>query len=451
MKKPKVSIIIRTKNEERWISPCLKAVSSQTCKDYEIIIVDNNSTDGTLLKASQFPVKIVKIDKYLPGRSLNKGVEAAKGDILVFLSGHCIPTSQNWLEEILKGFADQKVAGVYGRQEPMNFSSPGTKRDLLIVFGLDKRVQLADSFFHNANAAIRKQVWKKHKFDNSATNIEDRLWASVVQKHGYKIIYQPGASVYHHHGIHHDGDIRRAESTVKVIEEISENLIKHKPGKINPKKMKIVGFIPVKGKGPLIDNKPILEYTLKQAKKSNLLKEVYVFTDSKDSADLALKYGAKVPFMRDKQYSKDYVSLDEVYQYCLSKIEEKGMHPDLIVTLEPTYPFRQKDLIDNMITNTLLKGYDSLLPVHAEYSSCWNETDGNHKRIDMGDLPRNLKSPILLGIKGLGCVTHPEYIRKGKLLGRNVGLIRIKDPLSFIEIRDTHKFDKGISKVLKNY
>ena len=51
MKKPKVSIIIRTKNEERWISSCLRAVLDQSYKDFEIIIVDNNSNDKTVEKA----------------------------------------------------------------------------------------------------------------------------------------------------------------------------------------------------------------------------------------------------------------------------------------------------------------------------------------------------------------------------------------------------------------
>ena len=44
-KNPLVSIIIRTKNEERWITLCLNAVFSQSYKNFEVIIIDNNSTD----------------------------------------------------------------------------------------------------------------------------------------------------------------------------------------------------------------------------------------------------------------------------------------------------------------------------------------------------------------------------------------------------------------------
>ena len=48
MQDPKVSIIIRTKNEERWISHCIKRIHTQTYKNYEIIVVDDNSSDNTL-------------------------------------------------------------------------------------------------------------------------------------------------------------------------------------------------------------------------------------------------------------------------------------------------------------------------------------------------------------------------------------------------------------------
>ena len=48
--KPLVSIIIRTYNEERWIGFCLEAISRQTYTNYEIILVDNKSTDQLSLK-----------------------------------------------------------------------------------------------------------------------------------------------------------------------------------------------------------------------------------------------------------------------------------------------------------------------------------------------------------------------------------------------------------------
>ena len=60
-----VSVIIRTKNEERWIEQCLKKIFSQSYNNFEVIIIDNNSKDRTIKKAKKFPVKVIKIKKPL--------------------------------------------------------------------------------------------------------------------------------------------------------------------------------------------------------------------------------------------------------------------------------------------------------------------------------------------------------------------------------------------------
>ena len=62
-----VSIIIRTKNEERWISACLRAVFGQTYNNIEVIIVDNKSSDRTVCRAKEFSVKIISIERFFPG------------------------------------------------------------------------------------------------------------------------------------------------------------------------------------------------------------------------------------------------------------------------------------------------------------------------------------------------------------------------------------------------
>ena len=150
MKYKLTSIIIRTKNEERWLPACLRNVFKQTYKNLEVIIVDNQSTDHTLLKAKEYPVKIITIDKYSPGKAINDGIRASTGEYLVCLSGHCIPVSERWLENLVLDLDQENIAGVYGRQEPLAFTSDLDKRDLITIFGLDKKVQVRDSFFPKA-------------------------------------------------------------------------------------------------------------------------------------------------------------------------------------------------------------------------------------------------------------------------------------------------------------
>ena len=236
----KCSIIIRTKNEERWISSCLSAVFNQTYKNIEVIIVDNESTDRTLERTKKFNnIKYVTISKYLPGDALNKGIEASTGDYIVCLSGHCIPVNKYWLEHLVSALEEnENYAGVYGRQEPMSFSTPSDKRDLLLVFGLDRKIQQYDSFFHNANSILHRSLWDKVPFDDQATNIEDRVWGHEMLNLGYKLVYEPEASVYHHHGIHHNGNIERCNNVVKIIQDMQTNEVGQ--GRLNPDEILIM-------------------------------------------------------------------------------------------------------------------------------------------------------------------------------------------------------------------
>ena len=114
----------------------------------------------TVKKAKEFPVKLISIKGFLPGKSINDGIKASGGDYIVCISGHCIPTNNEWIGRLIKELNNPDVAGVYGRQQPFSYSSDLDKRDLLTVFGPDKKVQVKDSFFHNANSAFTKKYGK---------------------------------------------------------------------------------------------------------------------------------------------------------------------------------------------------------------------------------------------------------------------------------------------------
>ena len=258
MKRDLVSIIIRTKNEERWIGLCLKRIKDQNYKNHEIILVDSSSIDKTVEKAKRNGIdKLVNISDYKPGKAINMGIEASRGKYIVILSAHCLPINKNWLEDLVNEInSDNKLAGVYGKQVPMDFSSNEDKRDLLIVFGEDPRIQIKDSFFHNANSIIKKEVWERIKFDNEVKNIEDRIWAQKVLSLKFKIKYTPKAAVYHYHGIHQSGNIERLEGVTRIIEKLKP---KYQPGIIDHAGLEKCLVIPIKGELPYFGNQNLLE------------------------------------------------------------------------------------------------------------------------------------------------------------------------------------------------
>ena len=67
---PLISIIIRTKNEERWIDHCLSAIETQKLTDHEIILVDNNSEDRSVKIARKYTEKIISVKEFFPSELL---------------------------------------------------------------------------------------------------------------------------------------------------------------------------------------------------------------------------------------------------------------------------------------------------------------------------------------------------------------------------------------------
>lgn len=221
----RVSVIVRAKDEGKWIERCLKALRLQRKVQLEVTLVDNESSDRTVEIARRFGCRIVELpdEEFSFGRALNKGIDASKGEFIAILSAHGIPVNDIWAVRLLAGFYQLRIAGVYGRQEPLPDSSDFDKRDLWTTFGLDRRVQMKDYFFHNANCMIRRAVWERYPFDETLSGVEDRAWAKQVLSAGYRIVYEPTAGVYHHHGIHQGRDEERAARVVRVIQMIQGN------------------------------------------------------------------------------------------------------------------------------------------------------------------------------------------------------------------------------------
>jgi rhamnosyltransferase len=433
----KVSVIIRAKNEERWIRSCLKSVFAQSYSDIEVVLVDNNSSDKTLAIAEEFPVIVSHIDKFLPGKAINQGIRASTGELIVCLSGHCIPTNNKWLSSLVQELVDPSVAGVYGRQEPLSFSSYSDKRDLILLFGLDKRIQVKDPFFHNANSAFTRRIWNDFPFDEDATNIEDRLWGIEVQKRGFKLIYEPAASVYHWHGIHHGHDQRRAESVGKVLEQINKTQ-ESATVQNEQSNCSVFVIIPViAGKNAKL-TRPLIDITLGCFRKSKKVSRIFLCTDSHEIADYGRKLGAEIPFIRDSSLSEPHISVMHVFQTCFMRIEDEYGTPDLAILAEITYPFREHSLVDEMIFKMAEDHFDSMISVRRERRTIFCGTSQGGVSMGEGSFSPELykESVNFVACLGLCFVAKPETIRFGSFFDGRVGFVEVESALSDIEVRD---------------
>ena len=211
----KISVIIRSRNEDRWIGHAIQSVLDFIYKP-EIIIVDNNSTDETenivrhftqdpLLndkKNNQYTkIKIIKIDNYTPGKALNMGVKKCSNPHLMIISAHCVMKKLN----LKKHIQDlKKYVCVFGNNTPIWNGKKITKRYIWSHF-VNKRVVNMYSemekrhFIHNSIAMYDKKYLSKNPFDEHLPGKEDRYWANYVVKKGKSFLYDPDMEADHHY------------------------------------------------------------------------------------------------------------------------------------------------------------------------------------------------------------------------------------------------------------
>lgn len=218
-----LSVIVRCKNEARWMSRCLYALANQRLRDIEVIVVDNESTDGTAAIAQSRGATVITIgdSEFTYGRAINVGIRQAKWPVVSVLSAHCVPINDLWADYLAAAATSRPgVAGAYGRQDPLPDTPDFDKRDLWLTFRSERLHQRRDVFFHNANSALCRSVWQDHPFDEQINGQEDREWAQRMIALGYSLVYEPHARVYHHHGIHQGRNEARAARVVRVIEHL---------------------------------------------------------------------------------------------------------------------------------------------------------------------------------------------------------------------------------------
>jgi rhamnosyltransferase len=432
---PEISIIIRTKNEEKWIPHCLGMIFSQDYEDFEVILVDNKSTDNTVKIAKRYPLnEIIEIDEFIPGKALNDGIRVSSGKYIVCISAHCVPKDKQWLSNLLNNFSeDKKLAGVYGRQLPVSFTEAVDKRDLMITFGLDRRKQIKDFFFHNANSIIPRAVWEKFPFDEEVTNIEDRVWGKAVIDAGYHIIYDPEPAVYHHHGLHQNNDSKRVKGVVSIIEQVDGIVMQDLPDSLRPENIKTTAILLVKDrpKKNTLEIKLLFE-VIEELKKAAYVNEIVIVSFEKWLAETAT-----VAWLdREKLIDEDR-ELDSLLMQTLNFIETDDKHPDAVLYVNHHYPFRPEGLFDEIIVDAQYKGYDCVFPGFVDYGHYWymSEKEG-FKQIDPSMASRNEREPVMRALYGLGCFTTAGLLHSGKMVGGKIGILPIQDFHFNLNIRE---------------
>ena len=209
---PGVSILLVVKNERANLEKILPRIAEQAyAGPVEIVAIDSGSTDGTVELLAEHGARVEEIPPpdFHHGRTRNQAAALARHKILVLLSGDALPADEQWLGALVTPFADAAVGAVYGRQIPPDTIEPVRARYLASEYplarvvreiGVGTRIHPGLFRFSNANAAVRRSVWERFRWNETLSLAEDQGLCRDVLMDGMKVVYEPAAAVLHGHG-----------------------------------------------------------------------------------------------------------------------------------------------------------------------------------------------------------------------------------------------------------
>lgn len=215
-----ISILVLTRNRKSALRRCLESLEQQTTSDFEVVVVDNGSTDGTVEMLEQYSrCRIVYVDNRAGGsfaEARNRGLDAAHGEIVAFIDDDCT-AERRWLEKISRELRDADGIGGLalpaGRLQFPRWWHPelGWLVGLSVPGMLRSSAMGSQHYAQTANMALRREILARERFQEiggdmrrtasryDAGREDAELWRRL-RVNGYRVRLVADLVVHHYIG-----------------------------------------------------------------------------------------------------------------------------------------------------------------------------------------------------------------------------------------------------------
>ena len=198
---PRVSIIIPAYNAERTLAECLAHIFRSTYEAFEVVLIDDGSTDGTREIAAGFPVRLVPTKGRVgPAAARNMGAWVSEGDILLFIDTD-VMLQPDSIDRMVRRFAGGDVNAVCGVQavEMRHRNLASRYKNLWIRWTYLRRTGEVPLFYTTAAAIPRALFWQTGGFDvgYSTPSLEDTAFGQKLARLRIRVRVQPDLEVEH--------------------------------------------------------------------------------------------------------------------------------------------------------------------------------------------------------------------------------------------------------------
>ena len=239
---PFVSIIVRSFNEGWALRDTLPALRAQDYQNWELIVIDSGSTDGSVdLIRQARPRHFIQIrpEEYNPSRVMNHGMTLARAEFGIFLNADATPQGTSWLRPLVCGLQHPQTAAVFGRQIPRPGCPAVFAHDYERCFGTGRQSAHWEHFFSMVSSGLRKDIWAKRGFLEQMQYSEDDEYTRWCRSQGYRVTYCPESVVMHSHNYSPSQAYRRSYGEAKALAAVWSR----SPAEVNWPRTVLLGWL----------------------------------------------------------------------------------------------------------------------------------------------------------------------------------------------------------------
>lgn len=451
----KVTVYIPTYNYGKYIDRAIQSVLKQTMSDWELIVIDDGSTDNTM----EILAKYKENKKIRIIEQKNKGLNITNNIALRLANGRYIIRldADDYFDEnillILSNILDTKpeIGLVY--PDYYHIDENDEIIESIRRKKISEEVELLDLPAHGACTMIRKEYLLEVGGYQEEFSCQDGydIWLKLIKQ--YKP-YNVNIPLFYYRQ-HPASLTRKQKKILDTRRQIKKQFVEKKH---NGKRPRVLGIIPVVKRSiyspaePFKDlaGKPLLWYTLNELKNTKVLDKVVITSDD----DEILAYGKNFPdielFKRPAELSKINTSTIDIAKHILTCLQETlDYEPDAVCILYITTPLRKAQHIEKAVDTMVIFGVDSVISVKEELGSLYQ-----HRRfglIPVADRMGNIRIEREAIYKENGAIylSRSHVINAGHLLGKKCGHI-IMLPEESIKI--SSEFDLWMAeKIIKDW
>lgn len=425
---PKVTVYIPTHNYARFVEQAIKSVVNQKFNDWELIVIDDGSTDDTsdvLKKYADNPrIKIIHQEKKGLTVTNNIALRLSRGKYIMRLD------ADDYLDEnallVLSNILDAhpEVGLVYP-----DYYRVDERCEIIDIERRKKigeEVSLLDLPAHGACTMIRKSCLVDLGGYDETLSCQDGydLWIRFINRFKPYNVNIP-LFYYRQHSKSLTQDKRKL---LMARHRANRNFVKAKFGKDIPK---VLAIVPVRKRVNILSDaalkelagKPLIYHTISEALKTDLLDKVVVTTDDEDILKYVGDFSKIIGVKRPPELSLPNSRIEPTVDYVLSFLKKtQHYHPDAVMLLYIHTPLRNHMHIEKAIDAMLIFDVDSVVSVCEELSFYYRHTKDGLSPLTKKRLLR-LERDALYKENGAIYLSRMSAIKKGNFLGRKIGHI----------------------------